>query len=394
VARMISSASARGKEREGCATLPRVLASREVSAMKRTALALLLLVTLAPGIAAAVEPRIFLVGVWPNRLRFFDERTEEFVAEMPLRYGAVTNVFGSDRSPDYRRFFFVTDRMETVEVVDLTSRSVVDEVKLSTPERRVRFYAAVPSVSGRELFLTVEAVRTEADRYLSEDVDIVRYDLESHQVVDSFPLPKEIEAPFLPPLVRPHPGGKSIYVLSQNVYLVDLESHEIVSRMDFRRTRQPGYGPGGLGFLPIEAGPGVLYGYYRSPDPVLKKTMFGITRIDLERREVESFDVSPDLNVESLGLSPDGKRIYGGLGDMVAVDLGSHEVLALKKGVERGRQNTVIVVSFDGTKLYVAGVGPIIHVYDAATLEPLREISAGGDIMNPPQPVPRTVLGY
>jgi hypothetical protein len=77
----------------------------------------------------------------------------------------------------------------------------------------------------------------------------------------------------------------------------------------------------------------------------------------------------------------------------VAVDLETRRILARKEGVERGRQNTAMVVSSDGTKLFVGGVGPLIQVYDAQTLEPLRQIHAGGDIMNPPQAIPRSVMG-
>jgi hypothetical protein len=346
-----------------------------------------------PSFAAVVEPRVLLVGVWPNRLRFFDETTEKVIGEMPLRYGAVTSVFGSDRTPDYRRFFFVTDRMEAVEVVDLASKTVVDEVKLSSPERRVRMYGAAPDAAGKVLYITVEAVGMEVDRFLPENVDVVRYDLESHRVLDSFPLPPEIEAMFLPPLLRPAPDGKTLYVLSQNIYVLDVETHQIVDKIDLSKPRAPGYGAPGLGFAPFQASPSVLYGFYRSPDPILNKTMFGITRVDLERREVTSFDVSTDLKVEWFTLSPDGTRAYAGMNDLVAIDLETRKLLVRKEGVEQGRQNTAMVVSGDGTKLFVGGVGPLIHVYDARTLEPLRQIHAGGDIMNPPQPVPRSVVG-
>ncbi len=341
-------------------------------------LAVASLAGLVPSLAAAADPRVLLVGVWPNRLRFFDESTEQPIGEMQLRYGAVTNVFGSDRTPDSRRFFFVTDRMEAVEVVDIASRTVVDEVKLSSPERRVRMYGAAPDAAGKVLFITVEAVGMEVDRFLPEDVDIIRYDLESHRVVDSFPLPKEIEAMFLPPLLRPAPDGKRLYVLSRNIYVLDIETHQIVETIDLTKPRAPGYGPGGLGFVPVEASPGILYGFYRSPDSILNKTMFGITRVDLERREVETFDVSTDVNVEWFTVSPDGKRAYGGMGDMVAVDLDTGKLLVRKERVEQGRQNTTMVVSSDGSKVFVGGVGPLIHVYDAKTLEPLRQIHAGG----------------
>jgi hypothetical protein len=361
--------------------------------MGRLSLAFAFALALLPSIAAAAEPRVLLVGVWPNRLRFFDESTEKPIGEMQLRYGAVTSVFGSDRTPDYRRYFFVTDRMEAVEVVDMASRTVVDEVKLSSPERRVRMYGAAPDPAGKILYITVEAVGMEVDRFLPETVDVVRYDLENHRILDSFSLPSEIEALFLPPPLRVAPDGKTLYVLSQNVYVLDVETQEIVDRIDFSKPRAPGYGASGIGFAPAELSPGILYGFYRSPDPILKKTMFGITRVDLARREVESFDVSTDLKVEWFTISPDGKRAYAGMDDMVAVDLESRRILARKEGVERGRQNTSMVVSSDGTKLFVGGVGPLIHVYDAGTLEPLRQIHAGGDIMNPPQAIPGSAVG-
>jgi hypothetical protein len=346
----------------------------------------------SPSLAAVVEPRALLVGVWPNRLRFFDESTEQPIGEMQLRYGAVTNVFGSDRTPDFRRFFFVTDRMEAVEVVDLATQKVVDEVKLSSPERRVRMYGAAPDAAGKVLYITVEAVGMEVDRFLPESVDVIRYDLEAKRVLDSFPLPSEIAVMFLPPLLRPAPDGKTLYVLAQNIYVLDVETHQILETINLSKPRAPGYGAAGLGFAPVEVSPGILYGFYRSPDPILNKTMFGITRVDLERREVESFDVSTDVKVEWLTVSPDEKRAYGGLGDMVAVDLETRKLLVRKENVEQGRQNTAMVVSSDGSKVFVGGVGPLIHVYDAKTLEPLRQIHAGGDIMNPPQAIPRSLF--
>jgi DNA-binding beta-propeller fold protein YncE len=370
--------------------------------MGRATFAILLVTAGAPTLHAAVEPRVFVVGVWPNRIRFFDEVTEEFVGEVRLRYGAVTNVFGSDRTPDFRRFFFITDRMEAVEVLDVASRSLVDEVKISSPDRRVRMWGAAPDAAGRVLFLTVEAIGVEVDRFVTEDVDVIQYDLETRQVVRSFPLPAEIRAaqdelfalgPGGPPLVRVAPDGKSLYVIVGDIFQVDVESQQVLDRIVLSKPRSPGYGAAGLGQGPVEAAPGILYGFYRSPDPVLKKTMFGIARVDLNRREVETFDVSQDVNVEWLGLSPDGKRAYAGMRDLVAVDLETRMIVALRERVEQGRQNTTIVVSADGKKLYVAGVGPNLQVYDATTLEPIRAISAGGDIMNPPQPVPKSVFG-
>jgi hypothetical protein len=364
--------------------------------MRRRALGVLALsawLLPAVAVAVAVEPRIFVIGVWPNRIRFFDEATETFVDEMQLRNGAVTNVFGSDHTRDGSRFFFVTDRMETVEVADLRSRKIVDEIKLSSPDRRVRFWSAAPTSSGKELYLVVNVVDLEVDRYLPEAVDVIRYDLEAHRVIDSFAFPTGIDAEFLPPFVSLSPDDALLYAIADDVYVLDAKTYQLVDRIELGRRRAPGFPAPGLGFGAREAEPGVLYGINRSPDPVLGKPMLGITRVELATRRVETFDVGIDAAVEWLGISPDGKRGYAGMGDLVAVDMESHRTIARKDAVERGRQNTTINVSADGARLYVAGVGPRIQVYDAVTLEPLRTIDAGADIMNPPQAIPRSAIG-
>jgi hypothetical protein len=349
--------------------------------------------SLFPTSVHAVEPRIFVIGVWPNRIRFFDEAKDAFVGEMALKNGAVTNVFGSDHTRDGSRFFFITDRMETVEVAELHSRTIVDEIKLSSPDRRVRFWSAVPTASGRELYLVVNVVGLQVDRFLLEPVDVIRYDLDSHRAIDSFRFPADIDAEFLPPFVFLSPNDALLYVVADDIYILDAKSYQLVDRIELGKSRAPGFPAPRLGFGPTEGEPYVLYGINRSPDPVLGKSMLGITRVELATRRVETFDVGIDASVEWLGVSPDGKRGYAGMRDLVSVDMESRRPIARKDAVEQGRQNTTINVSADGARLYVAGVGPRIQIYDAVSLEPLRTIDAGGDIMNPPQPIPRSALG-
>ena len=74
--------------------------------------------------------------------------------------------------------------------------------------------------------------------------------------------------------------------------------------------------------------------------------------------------------------------------DLVAIDMESQTILTKKKRVEQGRINTTMIVSADGSKLYVSGVGDTINVYDAATLQHLRKIFVGGDLMSQPQELP------
>jgi hypothetical protein len=107
------------------------------------------------------------------------------------------------------------------------------------------------------------------------------------------------------------------------------------------------------------------------------------------KKEVESFELGPDVKVGLFALSSDRKRAYAGVEDVIAIDMETRRIVKRVEGVEQGRTNNSLIVSSDGTKLYVSGVGDLIQVYDAETLAHLRNIFAGGDFMATPVAVPR-----
>ena len=128
------------------------------------------------------------MAIWPDRVRILDEETEEFVDEFRLRHGGVTN---RTHTPDYKRFFFVTDRMESVEVVEPAKSQVVDELKLSTPERKVRVLGLAAHPDGNLLYISTRSVQMEVDRFEAEEPEIILYDLDAHEVKKSLRLPHE-----------------------------------------------------------------------------------------------------------------------------------------------------------------------------------------------------------
>ena len=103
----------------------------------------------------ASEPRALLIGVWPNRLLLFDEAKMDFVEEFALRHGAViVDSSGYSRtahSNDRRVFYFITDQLKGVEIVDVARRAVVGTVKLSTSRRPVRILGVAASPGGERL---------------------------------------------------------------------------------------------------------------------------------------------------------------------------------------------------------------------------------------------------
>jgi len=345
----------------------------------------------------AAEPNVHVLGVWPDKLRFFDEATDDFIGDMHLRHGAVTWygnwINRTAHSADFRRLFFITDRLQAVEVVDPARREVVGEVKLSTEDRRVFILGVSPDPSGQRLYMPIRSVELQRDRFLPEEGAVVLYDLEQDRVVERLQLPEEIPSPFWYPAIEVSADGKSVYVFSSDVFVLDAETFEIEDRLVLSKPILAGYGAyQGLSFAMIQTGPDLYYGIYSTQDPFLERAMVGIARLDLGAKRVEELEIGTGLELERLAFSPDGTRCYAGVHDLVVVDMESGELLEQRDDFETGRTNDSLIVSADGTKLYISGVGDSIHVHDAATLEPIKTIFAGGDFTSAPYPLPRAAV--
>jgi len=336
--------------------------------------------------ALAAENRTLIMGLWPNELRLLDEGTEQFVGQIRLRYGAVTGYGQTPHTPDFRRLYYITDRMEAVEVVDPETRQVVDELRLSTAARRVRILNVYPHPGGTELILRVVAVGMDIDRFEAEDTEYVVYDLNAHEVKGSFRFPPEIRTDFTAPLPFSS-DGKTFFAFARDIYELSASSHEVVSKIPLATPWEAGYGP----LRPTELyspEPGVYYGLVTTTDPFLKKDMTGVMRLDLGTREASSFEIGPKVDANVFALSPDRKTGYAGVKDLVKIDMESRRITAMKKGFLQGRAATTLILSADGTKLFVTGIGDAIQVVDAESLELMRTIQLGRDLMANPLPLP------
>jgi hypothetical protein len=351
----------------------------------RSLLSVLALV-LCSRFAFAAGNRTLIMGVWPNALRLLDEGTETFVGEIQLRYGAVTGYGRTPHTPDFTRLYYITDRMEAVEVVDPQALQVVDELRLSTPGRRVRILGVYPNPAGTELILRVVAIGMDIDRFEADEAEYVIYDLSAHKVKESFHLPKEVRTDFTDPFPFSR-DGKTFFAFARDVYELSASTREVVSTIPLATPRAPGYGPLRPADL-YSPEPGIYYGLSSTRDPISKKQMTGVLRIDLERREASSFEIGPGVDADVFALSPDGKTGYAGVRDLLKIDMESHRIVAMKKGFLRGRAATTLILSGDGTKLFVTGVGNAIQVVDADSLELKRTIQLGRDLMANPLPLP------
>ncbi|HJS73602.1 MAG TPA: hypothetical protein VJ921_04900, partial [Vicinamibacteria bacterium] len=238
--------------------------------------------TAAP--APPADPKssqLHILGVWPNRLRLFDEATDEFVGDIALKYGAATN---SAHSPDFSKFYFVTDRMESIEVVDLKKRAVVDTVKISAQPRQIRIGNVAVNPAGTLLYIAATPVVLEIDRFLPEESEVFVYDLEAKRLKESFQVPKEVRpgGGFRPNL-HFSPDGSSVFIFGRDIHEIRTSDNQLVDTITLSKPLLAGYGPL-RGARLIEEAPGLYYGLYRTQDPFLKKKMIGVVQIDLTKK--------------------------------------------------------------------------------------------------------------
>ena len=323
----------------------------------------------------------FLAGIWPDELIAFDQETLTFEKVGNLRHGAATN---NRWTADGRYLAIVTGRMESVEVFDADQMAVVDDFRLSTVGRRVRFMSATPGPDARRIYLVPVVVDLEPDRFLHRTPsEIWVFDRERREVTHEIPLGG---ADDWRPNIHFSPDGASVFLVNDHIVELDAETFEEKDRIALDRPLAPGYG-GVRGHALDEVEPGRLFGVYRTVEPRQGMELFGLLEIRLPEKTFHHYEVGPQMRLARFALSPDGKRGYAGLNDAAVIDMESRQVILRKKGFERGRTNISMIVSADGKRLFVSGVGDTMYVYDADTLEPETEVFAGGDFMIPPAPI-------
>ena len=333
------------------------------------------------GAAAAQDADRFLAGIWPDELIAFDQQTLTFEKVGKLRHGAATN---NTWTADGRFAAIVTGRMESVEVFDAAAMAVVDDFRLSTVGRRVRFMSATPDPHARRIYLVPVVVDLEPDRFLHQTPsEIWVFDRERGEVTHQIPLGGAND---WRPNIHFSPDGASVYLVNDHIVELDAETFAETDRIELDRPLAPGYG-GVRGHSLDEVEPGRLFGVYRTVEPRQGMELFGLLEIRLPEKTFRRYEVGPQLRLARFALSPDGKRGYAGLSDAAVIDMDSRQVILRKKGFERGRTNISMIVSADGERLFVSGVGDTMYVYDADTLEPETEIFAGGDFMIAPHPI-------
>ncbi len=127
---------------------------------------------------------------------------------------------------------------------------------------------------------------------------------------------------------------------------------------------------------------GFYTGLFRATDPVNRRTMMGVARVDLVNRSVDFFTLGPSEPV-SFTLAPGRKRAYGirreiGNYQFWTFDLESRRVV--RKVEFKGRPRMGLSASSNGKLLYVHTAGPTIDLYDTENFQHVGTVDLGQDM--------------
>lgn len=326
-----------------------------------------ILLPVAPEVSAQ-EPELYVVPMHPRSLLIFDGGRDEIIGEIQTRGRNPREVVSS---PDGKWVYASTESRTQVEAVNLQTRTVERVFKLTPPGYRLIIFGMTLGCKGDCLYLHVKPVRELQDEYTVDHPQIWSLDLRTGKTQKVAEVPQGVGALVVT-------GDGRIVASGRDLYYIDVNQGRIVNTVPLATVHKPDQGS--LDMLAFFAQPErsrILSVPYYTTDPITGRDMYGIGNLDLETGKVDLVDLGrPPIPLYSTVVSPDRKRAYGVLAQLVSVDLQERKLL---KVVDVGHTCYIVNISRNGKKVYVSGASHFIHVYDAETLKLLKTLDLPGD---------------
>jgi len=320
------------------------------------------------------------VGTYHKKILVVNESNLRVVDSIPVSVGIPTSMILSSN----RKHFYVLDpTFEQVEVIDIATRKAIDKFTLSSGNTRVRLWGI--NVDPRERFavVLVKTYTKKPDRFEVGKPTLLRYDLTKKVVTDTIPWPRGEERDGAQIIFSPD-GEFMYFFTTDDVLVYSSDSLKQVDRWEYSRTLFE-EGMGRLNFFfpnDIYEDPGFYTGLFRITDPVNRRTLMGVARVDLVKRTVDFYTLGPSEPV-NFRLAPGRRRAYGlrqqvGNYEFWTFDLEGRKVA--QRTQFRGRPRMGLTPSSNGRQLYIHTAGATIDVYDAQNFRHVRTVDLGADM--------------
>lgn len=333
---------------------------------------------------------VIYIGSYANKIYKVSESTMRIVDSIPSSIGIPTGLL---LSANHKRLYVTEPRNEKFEVIDLATKKSVDTFTLSDEDRRVMLWGANVDPKERFAVLLIKTYQKKNDRWVIGKPTMVKYDLARKVVTDTIPWPTGEEREFSQILFSPN--GDLMYFFGRDILIYDTQTLKQVDRWELGRSLDEGMGRFNFGFPEdVFEEPGFYTGLFQVSDPVQHRSLMGVARVDLVRRQVDVFTLGPSEPMR-FALAPGKKRAYGlrasiGNYEFWSFDLESRRVIG--KTQFKGRPRMGLSVSSNGKYIYIHTAGPTIDLYDTETFKLVRTVDLGADMTDflliPPQSAP------
>ena len=321
----------------------------------------------------------FYTGTYTDQILVIDESTLSVVDQIKTQNG-ITGGFVV--SADRERLYVSDATYLHIETIDLAERRSIDTFTLSDGDEwfRIRSFAVDPQET-YALILGKTRIK-HLDRFEIGPSVILRYDLQNHEVMDTIPWPGGHERERASFMFSP--DGSLVYFSAEDMIVLESENFTEVDRWEISEDLEPGLGRVRPSFTASYfEEPGFFTGLVRITDPINRRRMMGIARVDLAEQDIDFYTLGPTAPVGRFTLAPDGTK-----GWALYTEVGHHEFWAIDLEERRvthrevfdGRPRMALTASTNGELLYVHSAGNTIDVYDSETYELLQTVDVGGDM--------------
>lgn len=317
------------------------------------------------------------IGTYAGDIQIYDEATEKLEGRIILKTGIPRTALPSQ---DRTRFYVLSSTYENIEVVDIAGRKTLQSYALSSGSRRTRVISMQADPLNRYLVLLTRTATKLIDRWEIGPPILQQFDLGSGQVSRTIPWPRDQERESAN--LRFSADGKFLYFFGEEIVVLETEGFTEAGTWPYAQALEAGMGRFNLG--PVHDfydEPGTFTGLFNVRDPVAKRRIMGVGRVNLDARSIDFKPIGPAEGM-SFAQAPDRKRGYG-----IKSEIGRYEfwTFDLEKGALvsraefKGRPRMGLRVSSNGKLIYVYVAGATIDVYDAATYKYLRTIQMNAD---------------
>src|SRR5882672_7001303 len=324
------------------------------------------------------------LGSYARRIVVIDEATEKPTAEIPLKTGLPWAV---RLSRDRTRFFVQSADQKHFEVIDVASRQTLDTFTLSEGDKHVRALAFDVDPQHRVMVLVARTFTKLSDRFEIGAPTFIQYDLNEHKVIRTVPWATDPEPQYYYLNLRFSPDGKLLYVFSNEVLIYDTTNLKQIDSWNLSLPNEPGLGRFDLGSMDeTNDEPGYFTALFSMEDPVAKRRLLVVGRVNLGQKRIEFFPIgpAPERGEVSFALAPDRKHGY-----VLVEEIRHHELWTIDLAGKRlenqvqfeGRPRMALRSSSNGQIIYIYEAGNTIDLYEAAGFKYLRRITLDADMM-------------